>query len=104
MMSGTCTLQVPPFRVKPCWCCTGILFMRFALYSFKAVQQVVTILNVGHFGGTGACTCLLACTWYGKMWQPVGFVSLNWILHLLLHVSLPPGLNFSHPLIIFSTY
>lgn len=104
MMSGTCTLQVPPFRVKPCWCCTGILFMRFALYSFKAVQQVVTILNVGHFGGTGACTCLLACTWYSKMCQPVGFVSLNWILHLLLHVSLPPGLNFSHPLIIFSTY
>lgn len=72
MMSGTCTLQVPPFRVKPCWCC--ILFMRFALYSFKAVQQVVTMLVVGHFGGTGACTCLLACTWYGKMWQPVGFV------------------------------
>lgn len=30
--------------------------------------------------------------------------SLNWILHLLLHVSLPPGLYFSHPLIIFSTY
>ena len=57
MMSGTCTLQVPPFRVKPCWCC--ILFMRFALYSFKAVQQVVTMLNVSHFGGTGAFN--LAC-------------------------------------------
>ena len=54
MMSGTCTLQVRPFRVKPCWCC--ILFMGFALYSFKAVQQVVTILNVGH-----RCMYLLAC-------------------------------------------
>ena len=57
MMSGTCTLQVPPFRVKPCWCC--ILFMHFALYSFKAVRQVLAMLNVGHFGGTGAFN--LAC-------------------------------------------
>lgn len=28
--------------------------MPFTPYSFKAVQQVVAMLNVGHFGGTGA--------------------------------------------------
>ena len=43
------------------------------LYSFKAVQQVVTMLNVGQLVAQ-VPLALLACTWYCKMWQPVGFI------------------------------
>ena len=77
------------------------------LYSFKAVQQVVTMLNVGHFGGTGAFSlCLLACMYL--VLQNVAasrfHLAFGFCIYCYMYiVSLPGGLYFSHPLIVFST-
>ena len=77
------------------------------LYSFKAVQQVVTMLNVGHFGGTGAFSlCLLACMYL--LLQNVAATRFHLAFLFCIYcymyiVSLPGGLYFSHPLIVFST-
>ena len=74
------------------------------LYSFKAVQQVVTMLNVGHYGGTGAfsLTCMylvLQNVAASRFHLAFGFC----IYCYMYIVSLPGGLYFSHPLIVFST-
>lgn len=81
----------------------------------------MTILVVGHFAGTGAfslaCMYLVqqdvAASWLISLslWllhvlaclHVLGIAKCGslWTLHLLLHVSLPPRLYFSHPFIVF---
>ena len=68
------------------------------LYSFKAVQQVVTMLNVG--------TISIACMYL--VLQNVAasrfHLAFGFCIYCYMYiVSLPGGLYFSHPLIVFST-